>query len=57
MEGPKVNRGTLDPQAEMFRKDSSTPLDLTASESVRVYHDMIRVKLTDSCIQEGSQGS
>jgi hypothetical protein len=36
VEGPKVNRGTLDPQVETSRKDSSTPLDLTASESVRV---------------------
>jgi hypothetical protein len=57
VEGPKVNRGTLDLLVEMSRKDSSTPLDLTASESVRAPLDWIRVKLTDSCIQEGSQGS
>jgi hypothetical protein len=34
VEGPRVSRGTLDQLLEMFRKDLSTPLDLTASESV-----------------------
>lgn len=34
VEGLKASRGTLYPQVETFRKDSSTPLDLTASESV-----------------------
>jgi hypothetical protein len=34
VEGPKASRGTLDPQVETSRKDLSTPLDSTASESV-----------------------
>jgi len=45
VEGLRVNRGTLAPQAETSRKDSSTPLDLTANESVSIIVVNIGIEL------------